>query len=69
MLQSLIQIFIAEKYWESGGGLELDDEIRVTISAQACLLLLGLEHNYYRNVQSIIVYPSTVIPPRRRPGF
>lgn len=68
-LHSLIQVFIAEKYWESGGGLELDDEIRVTISAQACLLLLGLSHNYYRNVQSIIVYPSTVVPPRRRPGF
>ncbi len=68
-LHALIQVFIAEKYWEGAGGLELDDEIRVTISAQACLLLLGLSHNYYRNVQSIIVYPSTVVPPRRRPGF
>lgn len=68
-LRALIQVFIAEKYWEGAGGLELTDEIRVTISAQACLLLLGLPHNYYKNVQSIIVYPSTVVPPARKPGF
>jgi len=49
--------------------LELTDEIRVTISAQACLLLLGIKHDYYRNVQSILVYPSTVIPPQRKIGY
>jgi Mlc titration factor MtfA (ptsG expression regulator) len=68
-LRALIQVFIAEKYWEGAGGLTLTDEIRVTISAQACLLLLGLPHNYYRNVFTIIVYPSTVVPPQRKPGF
>jgi len=68
-LRALIQVFIAEKYWEGAGGLELTDEIRVTISAQACLLLLGLPHNYYKNVKSIIVYPSTVVPPTRKSGF
>ncbi len=68
-LRALIQVFIAEKSWEGAGGLELTDEIRVTISAQACLLLLGLPHDYYKNVQSIIVYPSTVVAPQRRPGF
>ncbi len=68
-LQALIQVFIAEKNWEGAGGLELTDETRVTISAQACLLLLGVRHNYYQNVKSIIVYPSTVIPTRRNRGF
>jgi Mlc titration factor MtfA (ptsG expression regulator) len=68
-LRGLIKIFIAEKSWEGAGGLELTDEIRVTISAQACLLLLGLPHDFYRNVQSIVVYPSTVVPPQHRPGF
>jgi Mlc titration factor MtfA (ptsG expression regulator) len=68
-LRCLIQVFIAEKNWEGAGGLDLTDEIRVTISAQACLLLLNLPHNYYKNVQSIIVYPSTVVPPQRKPGF
>lgn len=68
-LRALIQVFIAEKSWEGAGGLDLTNEIRVTISAQACLLLLGLPHNYYKNVETIIVYPSTVIPPQRKPGF
>lgn len=67
-LRGLIQVFIAEKNWEGAGGLELTDEIRVTISAQACLLILGLDHNYYQNVLSIIVYPSTVVPPQRKRG-
>ncbi len=67
-LQGFIQIFIAEKHWEGCGGLELTDEIRVTIAAQACLLLLGLPHDFYRNVLSILVYPSTVIPPQRKLG-
>src|SRR5512145_374993 len=68
-LRGLIQVFIAEKDWEGAGGLELTDEIRVTIAAEACLLLLGLPHNYYRNVETIIVYPSTVVPPQRQLGF
>ena len=68
-LQNLIKVFIAEKHWEGAGGLELTDEIRVTIAAQACLLLLGLPHDYYHNVTSIVVYPSTVVPPQRQPGF
>jgi Mlc titration factor MtfA (ptsG expression regulator) len=67
-LQGLIQVFSAEKHWEGCGGLELTDEIRVTIAAQACLLLLGLPHDFYRNVLSILVYPSTVIPPQRKLG-
>lgn len=68
-LRKLILVFIAEKYWEGCGGLELTDEIRITISAQACLLLLGVPHNYYHNVQTILVYPSTVIPPPPKLGF
>jgi MtfA peptidase len=67
-LRAMIQVLIEEKNWEGCGGLELTDEIRVTIAAQACLLQLGLPHDYYRNVMSILVYPSTVVTPERRPG-
>jgi Mlc titration factor MtfA (ptsG expression regulator) len=62
-LHAMIQVFLEEKHWEGCGGLDLTDEIRVTIAAQACLLQLGLPHDYYRNVKSILVYPSTVVPP------
>ncbi len=68
-LKELIQVFITEKSWEGCGGLELTDEIRVTISAQACLLLLNIPHNYYENVETIIVYPSDVVLPERKLGF
>ncbi len=68
-LKKLIQVFIAEKSWEGCGGLELTDEIRVTISAQACLLLLNIPHNYYENVETIIVYPSDIVLPKRKLGF
>lgn len=68
-LQRLIQIFMAEKSWEGCGGLELTDEIRVTISAQACLLILNLPHNYFDNVETILVYPSEMMLPERKPGF
>jgi len=67
-LCATLQVLLEEKQWEGCGGLELTDEIRVTIAAQASLLLLGLDHNYYRNLDSILVYPSTVVPPQHRPG-
>jgi MtfA peptidase len=53
-----IQIFLAEKYFEGCGGLEITDEIRVTIAAQACLLLLHRETDYYPQLVTILVYPS-----------
>jgi Mlc titration factor MtfA (ptsG expression regulator) len=67
-LHAMMQVFLDEKLWEGCGGLELTDEIRVTIAAEACLLQLGLPHDYYRNVESILVYPSTVVLPEHRLG-
>lgn len=67
-LRAMMQVFLEEKEWEGCGGLDLTDEIRVTIAAQACLLQLGLPHDYYCNVESILVYPSTVVPPERQAG-
>lgn len=67
-LCAMLQVFLEEKNWEGCGGLDLTDEIRVTIAAQACLLQLGRPHDYYRNVESILVYPSTVVPPERQIG-
>jgi Mlc titration factor MtfA (ptsG expression regulator) len=53
-----VQVFLAEKRFEGCGGLELSDEIRVTIAAQACLLLLHRETDYYPQLSAILVYPS-----------
>jgi MtfA peptidase len=68
-LQGDIQIFIAEKNFEGCGGLEMTDEIRVTIAAYACILLLHIEpHNYYPRLQSILVYPDAYPVPVTRWG-
>ena len=67
-LRELTQVFVAEKSWEGCGGLELTDEIRVTIAAQACLLVLELPHRMYRDVESILVYPSAVQRPEQAQG-
>jgi Mlc titration factor MtfA (ptsG expression regulator) len=56
-LEGIVQVMLAEKRWKGCGGLELDDVIRVTIAGQAAMLLLGIEHDYYRNVRDILVYP------------
>ena len=69
-LEQLVQIFIAEKQFEGCGGLEITDEIRVVIAAQACLLVLGLPPFQYSGLESVIVYPTTVtIPPSRQSIF
>ncbi|MEQ8273547.1 MAG: zinc-dependent peptidase [Deltaproteobacteria bacterium] len=62
-LERMVQVFVAEKNWEGCGGQEIDDEVKVTVAGQACLLILGLDHTLYRNVESILVYPSTVVAP------
>jgi Mlc titration factor MtfA (ptsG expression regulator) len=60
-LFGLVQIFLAEKRFEGCGGLELTDEVRVTIAAQACILLLHRETEDYPKLTSILVYPTTYV--------
>ena len=67
-LRDFVRVFVAEKDWEGCGGLEMTDEIRVTIAAQAGLLALGLPHEHYANVHSILVYPTTILTPERPAG-
>ena len=68
-LRDLIQVFVHEKHWEGCGGLELTDEHRVVTAAQACVLLVGVNnHDLFAEAVSILVYPSTVIIPRRTQG-
>jgi Mlc titration factor MtfA (ptsG expression regulator) len=63
-LRSIVQVLTAEKRWEGCGGLQITDEMKVTIAAQAGLMLLGIEHDYFGRVSSILVYPSAFIIPR-----
>ena len=61
-LEGHTQVILAEKRFEGCDGLELTDEIRVTIAAHAALLLLGTDDpRYYPNVATILVYPTAYV--------
>lgn len=58
-LHGLINLFIYEKEFTGCGGLEMTDEIKVTIAAQACLLLLNNKTQpWYKRLHTVLVYPS-----------
>jgi Mlc titration factor MtfA (ptsG expression regulator) len=63
--EGLMAVFLHEKAFEGCGGLVLTDEIRHTIAASACLLLVGLDVTEpFPGLDVIRVYPSTVRVPR-----
>ena len=57
-LDGLVLAFLAEKRFVGCNGLAITDEIRGTIAAQSCLLLLG-RAGLYDDLRSILVYPGT----------
>jgi Mlc titration factor MtfA (ptsG expression regulator) len=61
-LYRLMQLFLADIGIEGCAGLEVTDEIRVTIAAQACLLLLKMDYPKYTHVRHVLVYPSSFVP-------
>ena len=66
-LMGHIQVFLAEKRFEGCNGLEITDEIRLTIAAQACLLLLHRKTDYFPRLLTILVYPSIYVAEEERP--
>ncbi|NTU41719.1 MAG: zinc-dependent peptidase [Nitrospirales bacterium] len=54
-----IRIFLDEKRFEGIYGLEITEEMQVTIAAEACLLLLNRENRNYPGLYSILVYPHS----------
>jgi len=61
-----LRVFVAERTWEGCAGLTVTDEMKVTIAAQACLLVLNIEHDYFSRVPSILLYPSGYRAPAER---
>ncbi|MGI8430855.1 MAG: zinc-dependent peptidase [Chthoniobacterales bacterium] len=62
-----LQVFLAEKRLEGCAGLEVTDEMRVTIATQACLLLLHRKTNYFPRLLTILVYPSGYLVKENQP--
>jgi hypothetical protein len=63
-LKQHMQVFLAEKTFIGCNGLEINDEIRVTIAAHACLLILNRTGYYYPNLRQILVYPDSFVVQR-----
>jgi len=60
-LHNDIKIFLDEKSFEGCGGLEITDEIRVTIAGEACMLLLNKKSDDFPKLHSILVYPHPYV--------
>jgi len=57
-----VQLFLHKKRFEGCNGLQITDEIRVNIAAQACFLLLGLDAGCYPDLTTVLVYPQAYVP-------
>ncbi|MDZ4858698.1 MAG: zinc-dependent peptidase [Candidatus Hydrogenedentes bacterium] len=66
-LRGHINVLLAEKNFEGCGGLEMTDEIRVTIAAYAAILMLNRDVDYYPGLASILVYPDAFVVPDEPP--
>jgi Mlc titration factor MtfA (ptsG expression regulator) len=56
-LQGHVRIFLAEKTFEGCGGLVVTEEMKVTIAALACLLILNRRTSHYKKLSVILIYP------------
>ena len=61
-LKRLVALFLHAKSIHGAAGLELTDAMRLRIAAQACVLVLNLDIDYYRGWVEVIVYPDEFVP-------
>jgi Mlc titration factor MtfA (ptsG expression regulator) len=60
-LRELTALFLDRKPVNGAGGLEVTQEMRLVIAAQACLLVLNLDLDLYDDWVEVIVYPDEFI--------
>ena len=57
-MRELVLLFLAEKEFAGAHGLDVTDEMRLSVAAQACLPILELGLDWYRGWRGIVVYPG-----------
>jgi Mlc titration factor MtfA (ptsG expression regulator) len=60
-----VQIFLDEKHFEGGGGLEVTEAMRLTVAGYASLLLLRDPDGYYPRLGTVVIYPQSFAAPIR----
>jgi MtfA peptidase len=63
LLEDRVRVFLGEREFIGCGGLKITEPMRITIAADACVLLLGHERHVYDDLQAILVYPDEFIVP------
>jgi MtfA peptidase len=63
-LRELATLFLADKEFAGAHGLHVDDEMAVTIAAQACLPVLRLGLHWYQDFKGIVVHADAVVAQR-----
>jgi hypothetical protein len=53
-----IRLFLDEKQFHGCAGLEVTDEMRLVIAAQACLLLLNRNGGVFTTLRHVLIYPA-----------
>lgn len=64
-LEQLVKQFLYQKKFVGCAGQEIDDEVRLTIAGQACMLLLNRPSRVYPGLDTVLVYPSAFMAPRK----
>ena len=60
-LRDLVILFLDGKSIVGARGLEVSQAMRLTIAAQACMLILNLDLDFFRGWSEVIVYPGEFI--------
>lgn len=58
-----LNVFLADKIFVGCDGLNVTDEMRVTVAGNACLLLLNRDDEYFGGFSNILIYPDTYVAP------
>jgi Mlc titration factor MtfA (ptsG expression regulator) len=61
-LRDTVILFLHDKSILGAAGLQLDPEMQLLIAAQACVLILNLDIDFYRGWVEVIVYPHEFVP-------
>jgi Mlc titration factor MtfA (ptsG expression regulator) len=66
-LKKHVQVLLAEKPFIGCAGLEVTDEMRVLVAAQASLLQLNRRAGGFPNLRQVLVYPGAFVVARETP--
>ena len=60
-MQGCINRFLFEMVFVGCDGFEINDEVRLTVAGNACLLIVNREQKFYSSFESILIYPDTIL--------